>query len=147
MELTEMFEKNSATIKCSSPKCKSEIFTIKKQLLSNNGLAVAVVTCQSCGQILGQLEPSSVTSNLELINSVMNRVLPILDSIEKHQKTNPSQQNQQQNQQQNDTKDRVQMQQGSTNPQNKQQQSIGSASVDPAADPSSSDPEADQSLV
>ncbi len=142
MELTEMFEKNSATIKCSSPKCKSEIFTIKKQLLSNNGLAVAVVTCQSCGQILGQLEPSSVTSNLELINSVMNRVLPILDSIEKHQKTNPSQQNQQQN----DTKDRVQMQQGSTNPQNKQQQSIGSASVDPAADPSSSDPEADQSL-
>ncbi len=142
MELIEMFERNSDTMKCPDPKCTSEIFSIKKQLLSNSGLAVAAITCRSCGQIIGQLEPSSVTSNLELINSVMNRVLPILDSIEKHQITNPSQQNQQQI----NTKDRVQMQQVSTNPQNKQQQAIGSAEVKPEEVPSSPDPEADQSL-
>jgi hypothetical protein len=134
MKLMEMIDKNTGILKCPNPKCKSEDFYVKKQLLSNNGLAVAVVTCRSCGQIIGQLEPSSVTSNLEQINSVMNRVLPILDAIEKKQKANPSQQNMD-NQQQAYLRNNSQLQQQEITPPQSQKQDQQANTADGTAPP------------
>ena len=82
MKLNEVITQAPKNIRCSNTKCNGEIFSITKQPLNGNGPLIAVVSCKNCGQIMGQLEPNSVTTNLGQIDSMLSRVLPVLERVE-----------------------------------------------------------------
>jgi hypothetical protein len=82
MNLNEMLDQKPKNIKCSNPKCNGDAFGIAQQPLNGNGPSIAVVECKNCGQIMGQLEPNSVTTNLGQIHSLMARVSPVLERLE-----------------------------------------------------------------
>jgi hypothetical protein len=119
-------------IKC---KCGSNTYHIDRAPLNGSGPMIDTVICSNnqCKTIFGQLEPSSITSNLSQINQVMAKVAEALEKLNLGQ-GNP--------------------QQGIPQKESPPEKPVGMtgsqpapAKPNPAADPSSSDPEADQSPV
>ena len=145
MKLDEVVTPNNKSVKCANAKCNSNVFSIGQHPLNGNGPSVAIVTCQQCGQIMGQLEPNSVTSNLGQIANIMTRVLPVLQSVENIL----SSPNKLKNREAQEVKPAMQGASTPDNPSanNAQQKQNSQGGTNPAADPLSSDPEADQSPV
>ncbi len=133
-----------------SCKCGSKQFAISRVRLNYTGPYLEAIVCTNpnCKITYGQVEPSSITTNLAQINEVMAQVEKSLETFNNFLSNQSSSVHSNAAQTTAAAKS-IGAGAGNHTPTPTTQNGInpnGTAEVNPAEDPESSDPEADQSL-